>query len=108
MEIGLFLALPLSCIFVFLSMIDRMMKQVDPECGGLKFGQEVILTASIICFGVCGFIVGKATTEEHCTETVIPKLEEDIILESQEHEKTFGWEITEISPDTLLLVNHNN
>lgn len=108
MEIGLFLALPLSCIFVFLFMIDRMMQQVDPECGGLKFGQAMILTASIICFGVCGFIMGKAITEEHFTETVIPKLEEDIILEIQKHEKTFGWEITEISPDTLLLVNHNN
>ena len=109
MEIGLFLALPLSCIFIFLFMIDRMMQQVDPECGGLKFGQAMILTASIICFGVCGFIMGKAITEEHFTENVIPKLEEDIIIsESQEHEKTFGWEITEISPDTLLLVNHNN
>ena len=108
MEIVLFLALPLSCIFVFLFMIDRMMQQVDPECGGLKFGQAMILTASIICFGVCGFIVGKAVTEEHFAETVIPKLEEEIILENQEQKEIFGWEITEISPDTLLLVNHNN
>ena len=108
MEIGLFLALPLLCIFVFLFMVDKMMQQVDPECGGLKFGQAMILTASIICFGICGFIVGKAVTEEHFTETVIPKLEEKIILENQKHEEIFGWEITEISPDTLLLVNHNN
>ena len=108
MEIILFLALPLSCIFVFLFMIDRMMQQVDPECGGLKFGQAMILTASIICFGVCGFIVGKAITEEHFTKTVIPKLEEEIILENQGHKETFGWGIAEISPDTLLLVNHNN
>ena len=108
MEIGLFLALPLSCIFVFLFMIDRMMQQVDPECDGLKFGQAMILTASIICFGVCGFIVGKAITEEYFTETVIPKLEKEIILENQKHKEIFGWEITEISPDTLLLINHNN
>lgn len=108
MEVGLFLALPLSCIFVFLFMINRMMQQVDPECGGLKFGQAMILTASIICFGVCGFIVGKAITEEYFTETVIPELEREIILESQRHKETFGWEITEISPDTLLLINHNN
>ena len=105
MEIGLFLALPLLCIFIFLFMIDRMMQQVDPECGGLKFGQAVILTASIICFGICGFIVGKAITEEHFTETVIPKLKRKIMLENQRHDET--WEITEISPDTLLLVNYN-
>ena len=108
MEIGLFLALPLSCILIFLFMIDRMMQQVDPECGGLKFGQAMILTVSIICFGFCGFIVGKAITEEHFTETVIPKLEEEIILRNQKYKETFGWEITEISPDTLLLINHNN
>ena len=108
MEIVLFLALPLLCILVFLFMIDRMMQQVDPECGGLKFGQAMILTAGIICFGGCGFIVGKAVTEEHFTETVIPKLEEEIILKNQRHKETFGWEITEISPDTLLLINHNN
>ena len=107
MEIVLFLALPPSCIFVFLFMIDRMMQQVDPECGGLKFGQAMILTAGIICFGICGFIVGKAVTEEHFTETVIPKLEEEIILENQEQKEIFGWEITEISPDTLLLVNRS-
>ena len=85
-----------------------MMQQIDPECGGLKFGQAMILTASIICFGVCGFIVGNAITEEHYTETVIPELEREIILESLRHKETFGWEITEISPDTLLLINHNN
>ena len=86
-------------------MIDRMMQQVDPECGGLKFGQAMILTGSIICFGVCGFIMGKAITEEHFTETVIPKLKEEIILGNQRHDET--WGITEISPDTLLLVNYN-
>ena len=108
MDIVLFLALPLLCTLVFLFMIDRMMQQVDPECGGLKFSQAMILTACIICFGVCGFIVGKAITEEHFTETVIPKLEKEIILENQEQKEIFGWEITEISPDTLLLINHNN
>ena len=108
MEIGLFLILPLLCIFVFLFMIDRMMQQVDPECGGLKFGQAMILTASIICFGFCGFIIGMAVTEEHFTETVIPKLKEEIILENQKHKEIFGWEITEIYQDTLLLIIHNN
>lgn len=108
MEVGLFLALPLSCIFIFLFMIDRMMQQVDPEYGGLKFGQAMILTASIICFGFCGFIVGKAITEERFEETVIPKLEEKILSENQKYGETFSWEITEISSDTLLLINHNN
>ena len=108
MEIGLFLILPLTCIFVFLFMVDRMMKQVDPECGGLKFGQAIILILSIFCFGVCGFIVGKAVTEEHFTETVIPKLEEEIILKNQRHKETFSWEITEVSSDTLLLINRSN
>ena len=107
MEIRLFLILPLACIFVFLLMVDRTLKQVDPECGGLKFGQAIILTLSIFCFGFCGFITGMAKTEKHFTERVIPELRERIILESQERRETFSWEITEVSSDTLLLINRS-